>query len=397
MSDFIPYGRQSISEEDIEAVVKVLKSDFLTCGKQVELFEEALCQYTGAKYAVVCSSGTAALHLAVLALQKDGPFLGMTVGNTFLATANCLAYCGGKPKFIDITSDTANMSTDQLEKHLNDDVSVVLPVHFAGHPAELNRIAQLVESDKQVIIEDACHALGAQYGGERIGNCRHSTMAVFSFHPVKHITTGEGGAIMTNDEELAKRMRQLRCHGMTRSANDFSLKDLAFEGNEANPWYYEMSKLGFNYRLTDIQCALGTVQLGKLEANVRRRREIAQKYREAFAKLDWLDLLAEREGVKSSYHLFVALIDYKTLGLSRRLVMKALRSKGIGTQVHYIPVYRQPFYQQLLNEESHFECPNTESYYERCLSLPIFPTMNDEQVERVVAAIKEIPRLVNSQ
>lgn len=383
---FIPYGRQWIDEDDINSVVEVLKGDWLTGGPKIDEFEELLADNCGAKYAVACSSGTSALHLTQLALGSNQNTYAVTTPNTFLATANCVRYVGGRVAFADVMPDTANIDPVEVERKLKvapeGAVKGVIPVHFGGNPAEIEKIKEVADRHSAWVVEDACHAIGAKYktkSGEEIavGSCRHSDMTVFSFHPVKHIAMGEGGAVTTNNEELYRKLLQFRNHGMEK-------------GNDPEkPWMYIMTELGYNYRLTDMQAALGISQLGKLDNFVKRRRDIAESYREFFTDYsEYCMPLEESDGGFSSYHLFVVLFDFKKIGLSRGDIMGRLRAADIGTQVHYIPVHTQPYYK---NEGgSKIALPVVEKYYEQALSIPMYPLMTDSDVERVKSAIKNI-------
>jgi UDP-4-amino-4,6-dideoxy-N-acetyl-beta-L-altrosamine transaminase len=399
---FLPYSRQHIDDDDIAAVVRVLSSGMLTTGPEVERFEQSLAAYCGARYAVVCANGTAALHLAVLASglkQGDGV---ITSPISFLATANCARYVGADVLFADIEAETANLDPVHVEAVLaeNRGVKMLLPVHFGGHPARMEELARIAEKHGLQIIEDGCHALGATYADAagkmvKVGSCRHSTMTVFSFHPVKGMTTGEGGAITTNSTELYEALQCYRSHGMVRSESHgkfFVNSELAFaETGSQNPWYYEMQLLGFNYRLTDFQCALGSSQLQKLDGFIDRKRELAGEYRRQFSSagmLSRVEPLAVQQGICHAYHLFVVRIDFSRLGLSRAALIRKLLDRQIGTQVHYIPLHMQPYYQaqrSILGSS----LLQAENYYEQCLSLPMFPGMTTEDVARVVTALGE--------
>ncbi|MEW5766973.1 MAG: UDP-4-amino-4,6-dideoxy-N-acetyl-beta-L-altrosamine transaminase [bacterium] len=393
MKDDIPYGRQWIEDDEIEAVVKVLRSDWITQGPKIEEFEGRLAEYCGTRFAVAVSSGTAALHMACLTagIGKDDEVIISPI--TFIASSNCVLYCGGRPVFADIEEDTANIDSEEIKKRITSKTKAIIPVHFAGHPCDLEAIGQIAKENNLIIIEDACHALGAEYRIQKsewvkVGSCKHSDMTVFSFHPVKHITTGEGGAVLTNDEELYKRLKIFRNHGITRDPEDFVNTDLAFPSSPG-PWYYEMQALGYNYRITDFQCALGIKQLEKADRFVERRRDIAAEYTKAFKDMDEVITPGEREKVKASYHLYV--IQVKSGRLNRRDVFENLRKEGIGVQVHYIPVHLQPYYQQNLGYKKG-AYPKAEQFYERALSLPIFPKMNDQDVERVIKSTQRVIR-----
>ncbi|MEW6618226.1 MAG: UDP-4-amino-4,6-dideoxy-N-acetyl-beta-L-altrosamine transaminase [bacterium] len=387
MKKFIPYGRQWIEDDEIKAVVEVLKSDWVTQGPKVEEFERRITEYCGAKFAVVVSSGTAALHIACLSagIGKDDEVITSPI--TFVASSNCVLYCGGRPVFADIEEDTANIASDEIKKRITSKTKAIIPVDFAGHPCDLEAIGKIANENNLIIIKDACHSLGAEYRSQKlewvkVGSCKHSDMTVFSFHPVKHITTGEGGAVLTNNKEFYEKLLMFRNHGITKE------KTRLINKNECL-WYYEMQELGFNYRITDFQCALGIKQLERVDDFVARRREIADKYNEAFKDMDAITTPCEKENVKSSYHLYV--IQLKK-GLNRKEIFDALREEGIGVQVHYIPVHLQPYYQQNMGYKKG-AYPKAEQFYERALSLPLFPKMSNKEIERVIKIVpKIIPR-----
>lgn len=381
----IPYGRQLIDEDDINEVINVLKSDYLTQGVKIPEFEKALCEYTGAKYCVALSSGTAALHLAVASLDIDIGKDGITTPNTFVASANCLIYNGLKPVFADIDERTYNINVEEIKGKINENTRVIIPVDFAGQPADMKEIYKLAKYNKLFVIEDASHAIGSKYeDGSFVGSCKYSDMTTFSFHPVKTITTGEGGAVTTNNEELYERLILLRTHGITKKEKYLKMNP--------GPWYYEMQALGFNYRLTDIQAALGISQLRKLDSFVKRRREIVLKYNRAFRELDSLVIPFEKEDVYSAFHLYVLQMDFEKIGKSRKNIMEELRSKNIGTQVHYIPVHTQPYYQENFGF-NYGDYPIAEHYYAKTLSIPLYPEMTDNDVDCV---IKNIVSLLKS-
>ena len=393
---FLPYGRQHVFPEDIEAVTEVLGSDFLTQGPVIADFEDSVATAVDARYAVACTSGTAALHLSMLALGVGPGDRVVTTANTFLADANCARYVGADVAFTDIDPTTGNMSAASLEKLLEQSGpwkrQVVIPVHFAGQPVDLPLLAEVAAAHDATIVDDACHALGGAYesGARRlkVGCGEHSRMTVFSFHPVKHVATGEGGAVTTNDPDLAERLRLFRNHGMQKTG--FINDGMAFtDTGETNPWYYEMSELGFNYRITDIQAALGRSQLGRLGWSVRRRNELAFDYHRAIEQIfasEGVHPLHTISGVVHAYHLFAVRIEFERFGVSRADVMNELKSHGIGTQVHYIPVPLQPYYRRLLGtNEGDF--PGAEEYYREALSLPMYPDLTDDDVQRVVEAL----------
>lgn len=383
MKEFIPYATQWIDEDDIQAVVEVLRSNWVTQGPTVDKFEEALALYCGAKYAVAVSSGTAALHLAALAAGIRAGDRVVTSPMTFVASANSVLYAGGETRFADIDPATHNLSVLELEKLLSKEtIKAVIPVHFAGLPCDMERIGALAGDRGFAVIEDASHALGARYrasDGEwiKVGSCRHSDMTTFSFHPVKHITTGEGGAITTNNKDLYDTVRTLRSHGIVREG----VIDDAILGKA--PWYYEMRRLGYNYRITDIQCALGISQLKHIDGWLARRAEIAADYDSAFADIDAIATRSNREGFKSAHHLYVIQID------KRDEVWLGLRQRGIGSQIHYIPVHFQPYYRERYGYRAG-DFPAAEAHYAGCLSIPIYPKMTDEDVHQVVSTIKEV-------
>lgn len=391
----INYGRQWIDEEDIAAVFQVLRSDFLTQGPAVQEFEQAWAKAVEAEFAVAVANGTAALHLAVAALMPepgiDKHTVGITAPNTFVASANCLVYNGLTPDFADIDVRTYCLDPLEVDKRLTPDTKIVIPVHFAGQSCDMAAFGRLrqkreIQGTPLYIIEDACHAVGSTHrNGKPVGSCCFSDMAVFSCHPVKTVATGEGGMITTNNKHLYDRLIMLRTHGITKDSQRLKNKDQASTG----PWYYEMQSLGFNYRLTDMQAALGTSQLKKLDKFKLRRREIVAMYNDAFKGIDWLALPYEHNGLESAFHLYVLLIDFEGIHKSRTQVMHELREKGIGTQVHYIPVHLQPYYRENYRFKPG-DFPKAEQYYKQCLSIPLYPAMDDEDVQTVIAAIKSL-------
>ena len=365
--------------------------------------KEALASYCGARYAVVCANGTAALHLAMMSLDVQPGDGIVTSPITFLATANAARFVGADVHFADVDPLTINLDPHEVERmlaHGNGSIKVVLPVHFGGHPARMEEFSVLAAKHGVSIIEDACHALGAEYRDNsgamvRVGSCRHSAMTVFSFHPVKGITTGEGGAVTTNDRTLYDRMLLFRSHGMVRNeASGFSFQntDLAHDdsGNVV-PWYYEMQALGYNYRITDFQCALGRSQLAKAEQFLAAKTRLADCYRARLAESPRLSALVKSLGladsVRHAWHLFVVQVDFPAAGVSRPELVLRLHAKGVGTQVHYIPVHLQPYYREHSGLKRG-DLPVAEAYYERCLSLPLFPSMTESEVGRVVAALE---------
>jgi len=378
----LPYGHHRIEEEDIEAVVKVLRSDWITTGPKVREFEEAVAAYVGARYAVAFSSGTAALHGAAFAAGLGPGDDAITTPMTFCATANCVLYMGATPVFADIHADTLNIDPEQVARRITPRTKALLPVDYAGHPVELDEILTLAESHGLVVIEDAAHALGAEYKGRRVGSMSH--MTVFSFHPVKHITTGEGGMVTTDNQEFARRMRLFRNHGIDQEAR-------RAQGPSKGQWYYEMTELGYNYRLPDIGCALGLSQLRRLPDNISRRREIASYYGEALAEVPGVITLVERPEVKSVWHLYPIRFELSRFKVGRKEIFQAFRAENIEVNVHYIPVHLHPYYRKRFGYRGG-EYPVTEDAYEHLITLPLFHAMTDQDVEDVVAAVEKITR-----
>jgi UDP-4-amino-4,6-dideoxy-N-acetyl-beta-L-altrosamine transaminase len=407
----LPYGRQTIDDDDIDAVVRALRSDFLTCGPEVEAFEREFAEFTGAKHAVAVANATDALHLAMRVAGVGPGHRVITSPNTFLASANCAAFVGATPDFCDIDPVSYNLDPIVLEANWKPDTKAVVAVDYAGQPANLPEISRIARERGAVVIEDACHATGGSFFHEgkewKIGGHPWADMTTFSFHPVKTMTTAEGGILVTDNDEYARRARILRSHGMERDPARF----LGFGSNtpaftEPGPWVYEMQELGYNYRITDLQCALGRSQLKKLPAFINRRLEIVAAYNHAFADLPWLttpelgDWLqpnyetpkhrnTDQPKHRISWHLYTVLIDFPAIGRTRTEVMKRLREKGIGTQVLYIPVHLQPWYRRSYGYHPG-KCPVAEEYYTRALSLPLFPAITDEDVANVNAAAKDL-------
>jgi len=381
MGDFLSYGKQWIDQQDIDSVIEVLKSDFLTQGPKVLEFEKAICEYTGAKYCVAVANGTAALHVAVASLNIEKDAEGITTPITFVASANCLIYSEIRPVFADISEKTYNIDPEEIKKKITDKTKVIVAVDFAGQPADLEQISEIAKENSIYVVEDAAHAIGSTYSdGSKVGSCKYSDLTTFSFHPVKTITTGEGGAITTNDEKLYKRLLLLRSHGITKNPDELS--------KNPGPWYYEMQELGFNYRMCDMQAALGVSQMSKLDNFKKRRREIVSAYNEAFKGVVNITTPFEKEGVSSAFHLYVLEFDFEKIGKSRKEVMDELKSKNIGTQAHYIPVHFQPYYKKEYGyKEGDF--PKAEKYYDKCLSIPLYPKMSDEDTAFVIKNIKE--------
>jgi UDP-4-amino-4,6-dideoxy-N-acetyl-beta-L-altrosamine transaminase len=379
----IPYGRQDVTDADIEAAVQVLRSDFLTQGPAVPRFEEAVCRCVRSKHAVAVNSATSALHIACAALGLGpGDWL-WTVPNTFVASANCGLYCGARVDFVDIDPLTWNISTLRLKNKLIEAKKVgklpkiVVPVHFAGHPPEQQQIWNLAQEFGFKILEDASHAIGASRNGEAVGNCRWSDITVFSFHPVKIITSGEGGMALTNDEELANRMEMLRSHGITRKPGRFLEKSAA-------SWHYEQQLLGFNYRMTDIQAAIGLSQLQRLPQYVDRRNSLARRYDGGLRHLP-LQLPVVQPGARSAFHLYVVRVRPEWAGMQRARIIDDLRSRGIGVNVHYMPVHLHPYYKNKGFASGQY--PESEAYGQTAITLPLYPRMTDENHDQVLSAV----------
>jgi UDP-4-amino-4,6-dideoxy-N-acetyl-beta-L-altrosamine transaminase len=379
---YIPYGTQWIDEDDVAAVVEVLRHGMLTQGPMVAAFEKALADRVSAKYCVAFCNGTAALHCAVSVLDIAPGMEGITSPITFVASANCLAYNRLIPVFADIDTRTYNITANSIRDVLGPKTKVLIPVHFAGQPCDMPAIAEYASEFGIPVIEDAAHAIGSTYAdGSPVGNCTYSTMTVFSFHPVKTITTGEGGAITTNDRAVYQKLLLFRNHGIT--------KDPEILTHNLGPWYYEQQELGYNYRITDVQCALGLRQLEKLDVFKARRKEIIARYNKAFSNLPHVVIPFEAPGLDSCFHLYVLQLDFEALCLDRAAVMNFLKGKGIGSQVLYIPVYTQPWYKKTYGYDWGL-CPNAEIYYKKALSIPLFPKMDDEDVTSVIEAVQEV-------
>lgn len=373
---YIPYGTQWIEEEDIQAVVETLRSDYLTTGPKVREFEESVAAYTGADYAVAVANGTAALHIACLAAGIGPGDEVITTPITFAASANCVLYCGATPVFADIDPVTYNISPAAIREKLTKRTKAIIPVHFTGQPCEMKEIREIAKEYGLIVIEDAAHALGADYRGQRIGGI--SEMTCFSFHPVKHITTGEGGMVTTNDKALYDKLLLYRTHGITRSPELLE--------REEGGWYYEQQALGYNYRITDIQCALGVSQMKRLDGFVERRREIAARYTEAFSAVPGITVPAQAKFCNSSWHLYVIQVEKER----RREIFESLQAAEIGVNVHYIPVYKHPYYQK--HGYASVFCENAEELYGGLISLPMYPKLTKEQqeyvIEKVIEAVK---------
>lgn len=369
----IPYGRQIIEEDDIQAVVEVLRSDYLTTGPKIAEFEKSVSDYVGAKYAVAVSNGTAALHTACLAAGiKEGDEV-ITSPLTFAASSNCVLYCGGTPVFADVDIKTYNIDAEDIRRKITGRTKAIIPVHLAGQPCDMDAIHKLAEEYGLMVIEDGAHALGSEYKGRRIGAL--SDMTTFSFHPVKPITTGEGGMVVTNQEELYEKLKLFRSHGITRDENLLT--------ENQGPWFYQQLELGYNYRITDIQCALGYSQMKKLERFLKRRRELAKRYDEAFRDVPEIVTPYQLSNTNSGWHLYII----QTPGCDRKQIVEDLRAKGIGVNVHYIPVYSHPYYRS--HGYQNTCCPNAEQIYEHMISIPLHPAMTDAEQDYIIHAVKE--------
>ncbi len=387
----IPYGRHHIDDEDIEAVINILRGGILTQGPAIEAFEQFIVSYTGAKFAVAVSSGTAALHLAALAAGVGPGETLITSPITFVASANAGLYAGGNVAFADIDPDTINMSPLVLDEVLkkNPKTKVVIPVHFAGLPCDMPAIKKLADASRALVIEDAAHALGSTYpDGSRVGCCAHSLMTIFSFHPVKAIAAGEGGMITTNDAAVYRKLLRLRSHGINKLDDPLINSNYSHTKGNQNSWYYEMQELGFHYRITDMQAGLATSQLKKLEKFIDRRREIVARYDNAILTMQNCRPAQNLGREESGHHLYVLRIDFDKIGKNREELMQALRKRGIGSQVHYIPVPAHPVYQKLGHRPETF--PHSQKYYSESLSIPVFYGLTEQQQNQIIAAIQEL-------
>ena len=371
---YIPYGRQAIDESDIQAVVEALRSDFLTTGPKIYEFEQIVANYVGAKYAVAISNGTAALHAACHAAGITKGDEVITSPITFAASTNAVLYCGGTPVFADIDPVSYNIDPFEIRKKISNRTKAIIAVHYTGQPCNMDLIHQIANENNLVVIEDAAHALGADCKGIKVGNI--SDMTTFSFHPVKHITTAEGGMITTNDKELYDKLKLFRAHGITRELDSMTKND--------GDWYYEQVNLGYNYRITDIQCALGISQMSRINQFIARRIEIANKYNDAFKSIENIIIPHQIDGCTSSWHLYVIQI----LNKNRKDVFDGLRNAGIGVNVHYIPVYSFPYYRQ--NGYENTVCRNAEEFYNRIISLPIYSDLSDSQQQYVIDKVIEL-------
>ena len=370
----IPYGKQTIEQDDIQAVVDVLKSDFLTTGPKIAEFEQTVADYVGAKYAVAISNGTSALHAACFAAGIEPGDEVITTPLTFAASANCVLYCGGTPVFADVDPKTYNIDPEDIQRMITDRTKAIIAVHLAGQPCDMDAIHSIAREHGLIVIEDGAHALGSVYKGKKVGSM--SDMTTFSFHPVKPITTGEGGMIVTDNEDFYKKMILFRSHGITRDDSMMTRND--------GPWFYQQFNLGYNYRITDIQCALGCSQMKKLDRFLARRKEIVARYNEAFADCDNIITPYQLSDTESGWHLYIVQVKK----CDRRQVFENMREKGIGVNVHYIPVYMHPYYQEHGYENVH--CANAEEIYSHIISLPLYPGLTSEQQDYVIDTLKSL-------
>ena len=370
----IPYGKQTIEQDDIQAVVDVLQSDFLTTGPKIAEFEQTVADYVGVKYAVAISNGTSALHAACFAAGIGPGDEVITTPLTFAASANCVLYCGGTPVFADVDPKTYNIDPEDIRRKITDRTKAIIAVHLAGQPCDMDAIHSIAREHGLIVIEDGAHALGSVYKGKKVGSL--SDMTTFSFHPVKPITTGEGGMIVTDNEDFYKKMILFRSHGITRDDSMMTRND--------GPWFYQQFDLGYNYRITDIQCALGCSQMKKLDRFLARRKEIVARYNEAFADCDNIITPYQLSDTESGWHLYIVQVK----NCDRRQVFEGMREKGIGVNVHYIPVYMHPYYQEHGYENVH--CANAEEIYSHIISLPLYPGLTSEQQNYVIDTLKSL-------
>jgi len=378
----IPYAKHKITKEDIQSVVDVLNTDWLTQGSQVDVFEKKMASFCGAKYAVAVSHGTAALHLACLVAGLKTGDEAITTPISFVATSNAVLYTGAKPVFAEVDYETGNLDPKSVIKKCSKKTKAILPVHLAGFPVEMKEIYQFAQKKKLVVIEDACHALGATYKGQNVGSCKYSDMTIFSFHPVKHITTGEGGCITTNSKKYYEKLKALSSHGVYKTPEIMS---------RLGGWAYEMRDLGFNYRITDFQCALGVSQLKKIKSFVKRRNEIAKKYNKAFLSIEdqiTLPNITDKDRTHA-LHLYLLRLKLNKNKVNRRQLYDRLRDEGVFAQVHYIPIHQQPYYRKR-KEYQNLKFPQAEKYYSEVISLPMFPGMSDKQVSQVIKSVKKV-------
>lgn len=390
LETFLPYGAHFIDEGDCRAVIEVLKSDRLTCGPVVDAFEKKMCDLTGARYAVSCANGTAGLHLAALAMGISPGDKVIVPTVTFLATANAPRWCGADIVFADVDPETALMTPENFSEAISragGPVKAVFPVHLAGHVCDMVGIHEIAKKNGIMVVEDACHALGSSYRGQTVGGCQYSDMTMFSFHPVKNAAMGEGGVITTNNPDLYQKMIRLRGHGMERNPEHFTNTDIAFgENGEANPWYYEMQDIGLNYRLTDMQCALGLSQLEKLESFKAKRQALRALYCEKLSHKNLVRPMKTAEDSDACWHIFAVFVDFEKISMPRESVMRELAARNIGTQVHYTPVHLQPYYRNMGQPQF----AGAMEYYNKTLTLPLHVKMTDEDVINVVDNLVDI-------
>lgn len=376
---FLPYGKQVIDENDIKSVVNILNGDYLTTGPAVSEFEKKIADYVGSKYAVSVSNGTAALHIACLSAGiKEGDEV-ITTPMTFAASANCILYCGAKPVFVDIDKETYNINVNEIEKKITPKTKAIIPVHFTGQSVDLDPILELAQKYNLIVIEDAAHALGTKYKGKFIGSI--SDMTEFSFHPVKTVTTAEGGIITTNRKDLYEKLLLFRTHGITRNTE-------FMENKNEGPWYYEQIDLGYNYRITDLQCALGITQMDKLDMFIKRRKELVGMYNEHLSKIDGVIIQKEEEFSDTSRHLYIMKLDLDKFKVGRKEIFEALLVENIGVNVHYLPVYLHPYYKKLGYEKG--LCPNAEELYDSMITLPLYPGMSNDDFYDVINAVNKV-------
>lgn len=376
---FLPYGKQVIDENDIKSVVNILNGDYLTTGPAVSEFEKKVADYVGSKYAVAVSNGTAALHIACLSADiKEGDEV-ITTPMTFAASANCILYCGAKPVFVDIDKETYNIDVNEIEKKITPETKAIIPVHFTGQSVDLDPILELAKKYNLTVIEDAAHALGTKYKGRFIGSI--SDMTEFSFHPVKTVTTAEGGIITTNRKDLYEKLILFRTHGITRNTE-------FMENKNEGPWYYEQIDLGYNYRITDLQCALGITQMDKLDGFIKRRKELVGMYNEYLSKIDGVIIQKEGEFSDTSRHLYIMKLDLDKFKVGRKEIFEALLAENIGVNVHYLPVYLHPYYKKLGYEKG--LCPNSEELYDSMITLPLYPGMSNDDFYDVINAVNKV-------
>jgi UDP-4-amino-4,6-dideoxy-N-acetyl-beta-L-altrosamine transaminase len=377
--EFLPYGHQWIDEDDIKAVVDVLKTDWITQGKKVAEFEELVATYCNAKYAVAFSSGTAALHAASFAAGVSSGDEVITTPITFVADGNCILFMGGTVKFADVKLDTHNVDPKKILEKINSKTKAIIAVDYTGQPCDIDEINDIAKEHNLVVIQDAAHSIGAGYKGKKVGGL--TDLTTFSFHPVKTITTGEGGMVLTNNVDYYEKLKMFRTHGITKNPEKLRRK----EGG----WYYEMHHLGYNYRLTDFQCALGISQFKKLDKFIERRRDISKIYNKAFSDIAEIVTPYEKRGVKSAYHLYMIQLDLEKLRVDRKKIFDAIRAENIGVHVHYIPLHLQPYYQETFGYKKG-DFPIAENFYEKAITLPLFPRMSEKDVDDVICAVKKV-------